>query len=95
MTFKEDRRYRDAVKRIWVVHRIVETPKGERVLLLKYDRPLTGIYEIAIDNGDGTATVLEKEGFTTIYDESEIDWDDLRYQQAETNQCCNNCINSY
>lgn len=69
MTFYEGDKYTDAVGRMWYVVHAVNTPKGERLLLVKRDEPLTDLWAIAIDNRDGTATVLEDIGFTTIYTE--------------------------
>lgn len=69
MTFYEGDKYTDAVGRMWYVVHAVNSPKGERLLLVKRDEPLTDLWAIAVDNRDGTATVLEDIGFTTIYAE--------------------------
>ena len=71
MTFYEGDKYKDAVGRDWYVVHAVNSPKGERLLLVKRDKLLTNQWAIAIDNRDGTATVLEDIGFTTIYAEDE------------------------
>ena len=71
MTFYEGDKYKDAVGRDWYVVHAVNSPKGERLLLVKRDKLITNQWAIAIDNQDGTATVLEDIGFTTIYAEDE------------------------
>ena len=67
MTFYEGDRYKDAVGRVWYVVQAVNSPKNERLLLVKRDKLITNQWAIAIDNLDGTATVLEDIGFTTLY----------------------------
>ena len=69
MKFYEGDKYTDAVGRVWYVVHAVNSPKGERLLLVKRDKLMTNQWAIAIDNLDGTATILEKIGFTTIYAE--------------------------
>lgn len=72
MTFYEGDKYNDAVGREWYVVHAVNSPKGERLLLVKRDEPLTDQWAMVIDNRDGTVTILEDMGFTTIYDEKEV-----------------------
>ena len=71
MTFNEDGKYKDAVGRVWHIVQVVKSPKNERLLLVKRDKLITNQWAIAIDNLDGTATVLEGIGFTTLYAEEE------------------------
>ena len=71
MTFYEGDRYKDAVGRDWYVVQAVNSPKNERLLLVKRDKLITNQWAIAIDNLDDTATVLEDIGFTTLYAEDE------------------------
>lgn len=71
MTFYEGDKYKDAVGRVWYVVHAVNSPKNERLLLVKRDKLITNQWAIAIDNLDGTATVLEDIGFTTLYAEGE------------------------
>lgn len=67
MRFFEGNIYKDAVGREWFVVQAVTTFKGERLLLIRRDKLITNLWAIAIDNEDGTATVLEDIGFTTLY----------------------------
>ena len=67
MRFFEGNIYKDEVGRDWFVVQTVTTFKGERLLLIRRDKLITNLWAIAIDNGDGTATVLENIGFTTLY----------------------------
>lgn len=60
MTFYEGDKYEDAVGRKWYVVHAVNTPKDERLLLVKRDELMTNQWAMAIDNLDGTATVLEE-----------------------------------
>ena len=69
MRFYEGDKYKDAVGRMWYVVHAVNSPKNERLLLIKRDEPLTNLWAIAIDNLDGSATILEDIGFTTMYGE--------------------------
>lgn len=69
MTFYEGGKYRDAVGRVWLVDHVVISPKKDRLLLVKRDKLLPDQRAIAIDNLDGTATVLETMGLTTLYAE--------------------------
>lgn len=73
MTFHKGDKCKDAIGRVWYVDDTVTFPKGERLLAIKRDKPLTNQYPwaIAIDNRDGTATVFEATGFTTVYKEEE------------------------
>ena len=71
MTFYEGDKDKDAVGRDWYVVHAVNSPKDERLLLVKRDKLITNQWAIAIDNLDGTATVLEDIGFTTLYAEEE------------------------
>ena len=59
MTFYEGDKFEDAVGRVWYVVHAVNTPKNERLLLVKRDNLMTDQWAIALDNLDGTATVLE------------------------------------
>lgn len=59
MKFYDGDKYEDAVGRMWYVVHAVNSPKGERLLLVKRDEPLTDQWAIAVDNRDGTATILE------------------------------------
>ena len=70
MTFYEGDKYKDAVGRVWYVVFATNSPKNERLLLVKRDKLITNQWAIAIDNLDGTATVLEDIGFTTLYAEA-------------------------
>ena len=67
MTFCEGNKYKDAVGRVWHVDHVVISPKNQRLLLIKRDMALTNQQTIAIDNLNGTATVLEATGLTTLY----------------------------
>lgn len=67
MTFCEGNKYRDAVGRVWHVDHVVISPENQRLLLIKLDTTLTNQRTIAIDNLNGTATVLEATGLTTLY----------------------------
>lgn len=71
MTFEEQQLYHDAVGRLWEIVQIVRLHPGETLLLLRRHKPITNLWAIAVDNGDDTATIMEKEGFTTIYAEEE------------------------
>ena len=71
MTFYEGGKYKDAVGRVWHVDHVVISPKNERLLLVKRDKLLPDQRAIAIDNLDGTATVLDITGLTTLYAERE------------------------
>lgn len=66
MTFYEGDKYKDAVGRMWYVVHAVNSPKGERLLLVKRNELMTDQWAMAIDNRDGTATILEDIGFTTL-----------------------------
>lgn len=59
MTFYEGDKFEDAVGRVWYVVHAVNSPKNERLLLVKSDNLMTNQWAIAIDNRDGTTTVLE------------------------------------
>lgn len=59
MKFYKGDKFEDAVGRAWYVVHAVNSPKGERLLLVKRNKLLTDQWAIAIDNRDGTATVLE------------------------------------
>ena len=72
MTFYEGDNYKDAVGREWYVVHAVNSPKGERLLLVKREELMADQWAMAIDNRDGTATILEAIGFTTIYDGDEV-----------------------
>ena len=67
MTFCEGNKYKDAVGRVWHVDHVVISPKNQRLLLIKRDMALTNQQTIAIDNLNGTATVLEATGLTHTY----------------------------
>ena len=71
MTFCENQKYTDTIGRKWYVMQIVVTPKWERLLLLKRERVVTNLWAIAVDNDDGTATILEKTGYLTLYSEED------------------------
>ena len=59
MTFYEGDKFEDAVGRAWYVVHAVNSPKNERLLLVKRDNLMTDQWAIAIDNRDGTAIILE------------------------------------
>ena len=59
MTFYEGDKFEDAVGRVWYVVHAVNSPKNERLLLVKRDEFMTDQWAIAIDNRDGTAIILE------------------------------------
>lgn len=59
MTFYEGDKFEDAASRVWYVVHAVNSPKGERLLLVKRDNLMTDQWAIAIDNRDGTAIILE------------------------------------
>lgn len=78
MTFDVDKTYPSAVKgrrfRVKMRFRVQDTD----CLLVHLDSPtvmfgMTSHYFPAIVEGDGTATVLMDEGFTTIYDEGVVE----------------------
>lgn len=70
MRFFEGDIYKDAAGREWYVVHAVATPKGERLLLVRRNMPMTNQWAISIDNMDGTATILEDIGPTTLYSEN-------------------------
>lgn len=67
MRFYEGEVYKDEYGREWYVVHTVTTFKGERLLLIKRNKPMTNLWAIAVDNEDGTATALDEVGFTTLY----------------------------
>ncbi len=68
MTFEVGRKYYDAVGRKWKVISSVSDSEGRIVLAVR--RWGKGVC-IAFEEYDGVATVLFKEGFTTLYVEEE------------------------
>ena len=67
MTFCEGGKYKDAVGRVWHIDHVVNSPKNDRLLLI--NEPFNKQRAIAIDNLDGTASILEATGVTTLYAE--------------------------
>lgn len=67
MTYPDDCRFKDAAGRSWIVVQTITTPKGERVVLLKRDKPLTNLWVMAIDNLDGTITIVDEIGPKNLY----------------------------
>lgn len=68
--------YRDAVGRKWKVLQTYvlideDTNIHIKAMMVRLRRYIPGIIALAQDNGDGTATVLLPDGFTTIYDKEE------------------------
>lgn len=68
MTFEVGRKYYDAIGRKWKVIASVYDSEGNIVLAVRrWDKGVC----IAFEEYDGVATVLFKEGFTTIYEKEE------------------------
>lgn len=73
MTFEKEKKYRDAVGRIWCVMLMNELGGGTRIMtVVRYFIGGPSVYAHAVDNKDGTATVLLDDGFTTIYEDEEV-----------------------
>lgn len=68
MTFVVGNRYSDAIGRRWKVVRSASDSEGNLVLIVRNWRK--GLC-LAFEDYEGTATVLLKDGFTTIYAEAE------------------------
>lgn len=68
MTFAAGNRYSDAIGRRWKVVRSASDSEGNLVLIVRnWKKGLC----LAFEDVEGTATVLLKDGFTTIYEEAE------------------------
>lgn len=75
MTFEMGKKYRDAVGRMWRVKKILMNELDGSTRLMNVVRYFIGgpsVYTYAVDNRDGTATVLLDDGFTTIYEDEEV-----------------------
>lgn len=72
--FKVGGKYLDTVGHTWVVMSIRQVSLNTRVLLVKANKPLTNLWEVAvIDNLiPSQASILMDEGFTTLYADQEI-----------------------
>ena len=70
MTFETGKKYKDVMGRIWRPMLITKIKGNVTVMtVVRYFVGGSNVYAHAIDEGDGTATVLLDDGFTTIYDE--------------------------